>query len=237
MTSHLDDPARVRAQYASEWNLQARQALWREVEGPNAREIAFDRIAAGRPRRVLEVGGGDGWLSAQIRDELGADVVLVDQSERMVELSHERGLNAIVGDVQELPFEDESFDTAVAAWMLYHVPDLDRGLGELARVLEPRGRLVAVTTSLNHIAEVREMIAYPQEAREHTFNSENGEEALGRHFEHVERTDVVTRALVRDRQTLVDYAASIPLETKPIPDDLPLPFHVYARLGIFVATK
>ena len=38
----------------------------------------------------------------------------------------------------ELPFEDESFDCAVADWMLYHVPDLDRGVTELARVLRPR---------------------------------------------------------------------------------------------------
>ena len=35
---------------------------------------------------------------------------------------------------------DARFDTAVAAWMLYHVPDLDRGLAEIARVLTPGGR-------------------------------------------------------------------------------------------------
>ena len=42
----------------------------------------------------------------------------VDQSERMVELASARGVDACVGDVQELPFADESFDCAVAAWML-----------------------------------------------------------------------------------------------------------------------
>ena len=58
-----------------------------------------------------------------------------------------RGVDARVGDVQALPFEDASFDTVVAAWMLYHVPDLDRGLAEIARVLCPGGQLVAVTNS------------------------------------------------------------------------------------------
>jgi ubiquinone/menaquinone biosynthesis C-methylase UbiE len=43
--------------------------------------------------------------------------------------------------VQEPPFADGSFDCAVAAWMIDHVPDLDRGLAEPARVL----RLVATT--------------------------------------------------------------------------------------------
>ena len=79
--------------------------------------------------------------------ELGAEVVALDVSERMVELARARGVDARVGDVQELPFADASFDTVVAAWMLYHVPDLDRGLAEIARVLAPGGRLVAVTNS------------------------------------------------------------------------------------------
>ena len=62
---------------------------------------------------------------------------MVDVSPRMVELARARGVDARVGDVQELPFDDGSFDCAVAAWMLFHVPDLDRGLAELARVLRP----------------------------------------------------------------------------------------------------
>ena len=45
----------------------------------------------------------------------------------MVELARARGVDARVGDVQELPFADGAFDCVVAAWMLYHVPDLDRG--------------------------------------------------------------------------------------------------------------
>ena len=78
---------------------------------------------------------------------------MLDVAPRMVELARSRGVDAIVGDVQELPFENALFDCAVAAWMLFHVPDIDRGLSELARVLRPGGRLVAVTNAEHHLAE------------------------------------------------------------------------------------
>jgi SAM-dependent methyltransferase len=235
LTRRLDDPEVVREQYATEHNLRARAALWRDVDGPDAKTELFDGIAALSPRRVLEVGGGDGWLSARLRGELGCDVVMVDQSERMVELAAARGLDARVGDVQALPFDDASFDTAVAAWMLYHVPDIDRGLGELARVLEPGGHLVALTNSRRHCQELFDLIAYPQERREWVFNAENGEESLLRHFSSVERRDLVAVATVRDRETLVAYQRSMMTDTQPVPDDVPMPFQVHARAVVFVA--
>ncbi len=44
-----------------------------------------------------------------------------------------------VGDVQSLPFADAGFDCVIASWMLYHVPDLDLGVSEIARVLRAGG--------------------------------------------------------------------------------------------------
>jgi SAM-dependent methyltransferase len=233
--SHLNDAALVREQYTTEKNLQARQALWREMSGGDPLVTLWDSIVACNPRHVLEVGGGEGKLAARVRDELGADVTLVDLSPRMVEVATERGVRAQVADVQELPFEDASFDTVLACWMLYHVPDLDRGLAEIARVLEPGGKLVANTNSRDHCRELYELIDYPTAMRENVFRSENGEESLSRHFSHVERHDVVARATVRDRQTLVDYSASLMVETNPVPEDVELPFIVDSSGTVFVA--
>jgi SAM-dependent methyltransferase len=237
VTRRLNDPALVREQYAKEDNLRARQALWRELDGPDPKEVLWEAIATASPQRVLEVGGGDGWLSERMRDELGCDVVLVDQSERMVELAAERDLDARVGDVQDLPFAAGSFDTVVAAWMLYHVDDVERGLSEIARVLEPAGRLVANTNSRRHCEEVFDLIRYPRGFREWVFNAENGEESLAGHFSSVERCDVEAVATVRDRQTLVDYQQSMMAETQPVPEQVPLPFRVHSRSVVFVATK
>ena len=235
--SHLNDPAVVREQYATEQGLQARQALWHELEGTNPKDALWDAIVACAPRRVLEVGGGQGWLSERIATELRVEVTMIDQSERMVELARERGVDAHVGDVQALPFEAESFDLVIAAWMLYHVTDLDVGLSEIARVLEPGGQLIANTNSKFHAMEVFELIGYPADARAELFNAENGEESLRRHFATVERTDVEAWATVRDRQILVDYRASLMVPTMPVPDDVPLPLRVGSRGVVFVATR
>jgi SAM-dependent methyltransferase len=230
----LDDPETVKAQYAREDNLRARQRMYQEVSGPHPHDVLWQTLVEWKPRRMLEVGGGPGELAERMQKELGAEVSFLDISPRMVELARERGVDAQVGDVQSLPFDDGSFDTVVAAWMLYHVPDLDRGLAEIARVLRPGGALVAVTNSLLHLSEFRELIAYPDVLRE-TFNRENGEALLGKHFAEVERLDLELKVTVRDRQALVDYQQSTSVPTQPVPEHVDLPFVTHSRVTIFVA--
>jgi SAM-dependent methyltransferase len=233
--SWLQDPAKTAENYATEANLRARQALYEEVEGEPAHDVLRRVIAERRPRRVLEVGGGPGELAQWMQRELGAEVAYLDLSPRMVELARERGVDARQGDVQALPFAPASFDTVVAAWMLYHVPDLDLGLSEIVRVLEPGGALVAVTNSVRHLHELRSLMHYERAAE--PFNRENGGQLLEPHFSAVERHDVDGRVIVRRREQLVAYQQSIPVVSRPIPEDVELPFLTWTRISIFVATK
>jgi len=232
----VNDPELVRDQYEREDNLRARQALYEEKEGPDAREAVWEALAELAPRRVLEVGGGPGELAERMQRELGAEVRFVDTSPRMVELARTRGVEAQVGDVQALPFGDESFDAVVAAWMLYHVPDLDRALAEIERVVAPGGALVAVTNSADHLRELRELISY-RGGFESTFSRENGEEHLRRHFARVEQRDIDARVIVRDRAKLVAYRDSLSLGAGEVPKDMELPFVMHARSSVFVARK
>ena len=64
----LNDPGSVARQYATEGNLEARRALYADVEGSDPREVAFAAVAEFAPRRVLEVGGGPGELAARIAE-------------------------------------------------------------------------------------------------------------------------------------------------------------------------
>ena len=231
----INDPEHVARQYATEGNLDARRSLYANVDGPDPRDIIFDAVAEIAPRRVLEVGGGPGELAARIRDELLCEVVMLDISPRMVELARERGVDADIGDVQRLPFADDSFDCAVAAWMLFHVPDLDLGLAELARVLRPGGRLVAVTNSVDHMKELRQIAG--RAAWERVFTRENGAGLLARHFGSVERRDADGWATIDDPDVISGFVASLdgdePVELPP----LELPIRSRRASSVFVAAK
>jgi SAM-dependent methyltransferase len=203
----VDERAYVREQYASEAGLAARKAIYTDVTGPDAREIVFEAVAEVEPRSVLEVGCGEGELAERVQRALGVAVVAVDQSERMVELALARGVDARLGDVQELPFDDGSFDVAVAAWMLYHAPDLDRAVGELARVLRPDGRLVAATNASDHLREMLSLAGLV-EAFDFSFRAENGAEILRQHFAHVETHDASGTVTFRDAEQIRSYLRS-----------------------------
>ena len=231
----IDDPDVVRAQYASEANLRARQALWEHKTGVDPKELLWRTLEEWGPRRVLEVGGGQGELAERMQRELSAHVTFLDVSPRMVELARDRGIDAREGDAQELPFPDGSFDTVVAAWMLYHVRDVERALAEMARVLTPGGALITVTNSVDHIAELRDLFQITW-IRSETFSRETGEEYLRRHFSEVERIDADVEVQVHDRDVLVAYRDSIAGPTAQLPDDLPLPFVTTGRTTIFFAT-
>jgi SAM-dependent methyltransferase len=183
-----NDPEVVRNEYVDESRFAIRAAAWQNATGPSALETVFEAVEEVAPATVLEVGCGRGEMSQRIQTELGARVVAIDQSERMVSLTRERGVRAHVGDVENVPFEAGSFDCAVAAWMLYHVRDVDRGIAELARVLRPAGRLVAATNGSNNLPELWGQFG-EHAARQHAFSAEDGEDKLRKHFAHVERRE------------------------------------------------
>jgi SAM-dependent methyltransferase len=235
----LNDPDVVREQYASEAGLAARKAIYTEISGPDAREIVFEAVAEVEPRSVLEVGCGEGELAERVQREIGVEVVAVDQSERMVELARARGVDARLGDVQELPFTDGSFDVAIAAWMLYHVPDVDRALGELARVLRAGCRLVAATNGSDHLQEMLALARLERVFDDLSFRAENGAEILGRHFTRVETHDASGTVTFRDAEQIRSYlrsSACLGGGVNRVPE-LAQPLVARRRPVVFVAEK
>jgi ubiquinone/menaquinone biosynthesis C-methylase UbiE len=115
---------------------------------------ATEALLALRPgERVLEVGCGLGTDARAMARAVapGGSVVAVDVSELMLEAArarHEPGLDVTyeIADVTDLPYDDASFDVVRIERVLQHVADLDRACAEMARVLRPGGRLLALDT-------------------------------------------------------------------------------------------
>jgi SAM-dependent methyltransferase len=156
----------------------------------------------------------------------------------MVELTRHRGTDARITDVQDLPFADGAFDAVLAAWMLYHVPDIPRALSEIARVLRPAGRLVAVTNVDDHLIELFELAdAGPAELE---FSAETAESFLGEAFVSVERRDAPGEVVFPDIKSVVAYfrsSARLDEFVDRLPLELPEPLVARRRPVVFVATK
>ncbi len=101
-----------------------------------------------RGPRVLEVSFGTGWLLSRYAG--GFDAHGVDLNSSMVEVGRRNleraGIDADLrqGNVESLPYPDDSFDTVVNTMAFSGYPDAARAMGELCRVLRPGGRLVMI---------------------------------------------------------------------------------------------
>lgn len=101
-------------------------------------------VAAGQ--RVVDVGCGPGALTAELVVRVGAAAVAaVDPSESFVAAAQERHPTVEVhrAAAEQLPFEDDSFDAAVAQLVVHFMADPIAGLREMARVTRPDGVVAA----------------------------------------------------------------------------------------------
>jgi SAM-dependent methyltransferase len=93
-------------------------------------------------RRALELGCGEGRVARA--HERGYRVVGVDTSKGAIAAAE--GVEALVADAADLPFEDGAFDLVYAFMSLLNVDELDRAVAEAARVLEPGGAFCFLTS-------------------------------------------------------------------------------------------
>jgi demethylmenaquinone methyltransferase/2-methoxy-6-polyprenyl-1,4-benzoquinol methylase len=114
------------------------------------RQRAVDRAQIGPGADALDICCGTGDLALELRRRIGPDgrVVGSDFSEPMLELarakSGDQGLPVEFGwaDALDLPYGDDGFDAVTIGFGARNLADLDKGLGEMARVLRPGGRVV-----------------------------------------------------------------------------------------------
>jgi SAM-dependent methyltransferase len=219
----------VQDQYKNAEHLDARIQLHRRfsVNPADWSHWLLDHFRLQPGTAVLECGCGPGNLWAKSLERLPTDLslTLTDLSPGMVETARANldgrlpHVRFQVADIQELPFEDASFDVVVANHMLYHVPDLAQGLSEVQRVLRPGGRFFAATNGGRHMQELfaigndlfprlREVKQERLELQPHSFRLENGREFLAPYFTDITLHRYDDWLEVTEAKPLLDYALS-----------------------------
>lgn len=169
--------------------------------------------------RILELGCGTGsiWKDKLSLLEPNCSLVLSDFSPGMLETAKETvGMNPRVDyqviDIQNIPYQDESFDIVIANMMLYHVPDLHKGLSEVRRVLKPGGSFYCATYGehgiMQFINDTLHDLGIHGEVYK-TFTLQNGEELLRNHFEEVAMCTREDGLKIPNVNDFVDYVMSM----------------------------
>ena len=108
-------------------------------------------VTSVRPRGTiaLDLGTGTGDMAIELRRRGAARVIAADFSDAMLAAAVEKaldtdGIEFALADALRLPFADKTFDVVTNAFLLRNLGDLPAGLGEMARVLRPGGRLACL---------------------------------------------------------------------------------------------
>ena len=127
--------------------VQQLEVMYRARDVLRRRRLVREALAVERGHRVLDVGCGPGFYSAELLAEVGAkgSVVGVDTSAAMLAGAARRceGQGDVAfheGSATSIPVEDRAFDRVLCVQVLEYVADVPAALAELYRVLRPGGR-------------------------------------------------------------------------------------------------
>ncbi|GAA4281345.1 bifunctional demethylmenaquinone methyltransferase/2-methoxy-6-polyprenyl-1,4-benzoquinol methylase UbiE [Gaetbulibacter aestuarii] len=108
------------------------------------------------PENVLDIATGTGDLAIELAKTGASKIIGLDISSGMLEVGKnkikKRGLNTkiemVLGDSEQMPFENDTFDAITVAFGIRNFEDLEQGLKDIYRVLKPGGIFVILETSV-----------------------------------------------------------------------------------------
>jgi ArsR family transcriptional regulator len=135
------------------------------VPGKSWKSLAEALLRLMPPMVIADLGAGDGSFSLLLAQN-AKNVIAVDSSAKMIEFAreqahrhHVKNVDYRLGDMEELPIDDESVDLAFFSQSLHHALHPDRAIVEAARILKPGGRIAILDLAKHRFEEAREMYA------------------------------------------------------------------------------
>ncbi|MHA1618340.1 MAG: class I SAM-dependent methyltransferase [Promethearchaeota archaeon] len=164
MQNHNEIQEYSKDQYSDPNNLENRINLWEYGTNPISMSLwIYSKFKFRKNQRVLELGSGTGKLWQENLPKIlpTLEITLSDFSQMMVNKMKKSKLQGLTNqfsfqqmDAQQISFPDNHFGHVIACHMLYHVPDLDKALSEIFRVLKQGGYFYASTIAEDHLQEL-----------------------------------------------------------------------------------
>ncbi len=119
------------------------------------RKKVVKMVAETKPRKILDIATGTGDFAIMLAEIKPDKIVGLDISQGMLEVGKKKVaekdldhlIEMVLGDSENLPFEDDSFDAVTVGFGVRNFENLDKGLQEINRVLRPGGIFVVLETS------------------------------------------------------------------------------------------
>ncbi|MEJ8474155.1 class I SAM-dependent methyltransferase [Roseibium algae] len=214
------------SQYATSSNFDIRVNFAKKYSTKNWLGWLAERLPITSSDKVLDVGCGTGniWLVLSHHEKYPGTLTLYDKSPAMLSKSTEvlkfmqakSALTSLVGDAEDLPFEDNSFDTVLALHMLYHVKDQPKAVAEFARVLRPNGKLYLTSNTTRNMKPIFETAyqAFGQsgvrvDPGAHAFDPDTAKTLLSPHFQTVDKELFVDVYRVSSQEDVVNFLGSM----------------------------
>lgn len=232
---------KLAAYYSSGETLRAKHATATGDSGISFPEWALGLLDVSEVRWAVDTGCGWGRFAVVLASRLapGAQLLCTDVFPGMVSSTRdalakiEGDYSFAVADIENLPLRAESVDLAMANHVLYHLPNIGRGISELDRILTPGGKMLATTNADDiripiidaHHETMRRLGIKVETKPASIFSLENGRDLLSPWFEHVEE-HVFEDTLLSDAERLtssylntgrfriVDEDDALPLELR-----------------------
>jgi len=135
------------------------------VPGKSWKAMAEALLRLMPPQIIADLGAGDGSFSLLLAQN-AERVIAVDSSAKMIEFArdqahrnHVKNVDYRLGDMEELPIDDEAVDIVFFSQSLHHALHPDRAICEAARILKPGGRIAILDLAKHRFEEARDIYA------------------------------------------------------------------------------